>query len=188
MLKKPSPITLLRAACAGLLLTTSMGAMAQWQWVDGTGRKVFSDTAPPASIPDKNIIKSPGPASRTPAAAPMPAATAADGATTPASPAAPVPAVASADKELEARKKQADQAEEARKKAEEQRLAKARAENCDRAKKGKGTMDSGVRVATTNAKGEREVMDDKARADESRRLSDIIRSDCGALPATVSAQ
>jgi hypothetical protein len=43
-------------------------------------------------------------------------------------------------------------------------------------------MDSGVRLATTNAKGEREIMDDKVRAAESRRMEGIIRSECGPLP------
>ena len=44
----------------GLLLACSSAAMAQWQWIDGTGRKVFSDTPPPASIPDKSILRKPG--------------------------------------------------------------------------------------------------------------------------------
>jgi hypothetical protein len=35
-------------------------AIAQWQWIDGQGRKVFSDRAPPADIPAKNILRSPG--------------------------------------------------------------------------------------------------------------------------------
>jgi hypothetical protein len=33
-------------------------------------------------------------------------------------------------------------------------------------------------MATTNAKGEREIMDDKARAAENQRLNAIIQSDC----------
>ncbi|MCV0437418.1 MAG: DUF4124 domain-containing protein [Hydrogenophaga sp.] len=157
-----------------------MAAMAQWQWIDSTGRKVFSDTAPPASVPDKNIIKSPG-APRTPVAAAPTAAPEGDAAPPAAIAAAPAPAapqLPAVDKELEAKKKQAEQAEEARRKAEEQRIAKARADNCARARKAKGTMDSGVRLATTNAKGEREVMDDKTRAAETRRMEEIIRSDC----------
>ena len=41
----------------------SVSAMAQWQWIDGQGRKVFSDRAPPAEIPAKNVLRSPGGAS-----------------------------------------------------------------------------------------------------------------------------
>jgi Domain of unknown function (DUF4124) len=35
------------------------GAMAQWQWIDKDGRKVFSDRAPPPDVADKNIVKRP---------------------------------------------------------------------------------------------------------------------------------
>jgi hypothetical protein len=92
------------------------------------------------------------------------------------------PQIPARDTELEARKKQAELAEEAKKKAEMERVAKVRAESCERARKAKVTMDSGVRLATTNAKGEREIMDDKARAAESQRMDAIIRSDCGPMP------
>jgi len=170
------------AVAAGLLLAACSAASAQWVWKEGE-RKVFSDTPPPASVAEKNIIKRPG--GNVPLAAPPAAATPAEGTTTAAAPApAAAPQLPKVDKELEAKKKLAEDAEEARKKAEEQRVAQARAENCERARKAKGTMDSGVRLATTNAKGEREIMDDKARAAETRRLDDIVRSDCGPLPKT----
>ncbi|MDP2263785.1 MAG: DUF4124 domain-containing protein [Hydrogenophaga sp.] len=147
---------------------TSGWALAQWQWVDATGRKVFSDTPPPASVPDKQILKRPGMRN--------PAPVAAAPATTETAPAAPrLPA---RDEQLEARKKQAEEAEQAKKKAEEERQAKARQENCERAKRAKATMDSGVRIATTNAKGEREIMDDKSRAQENQRIDEIMRADC----------
>ena len=160
----------------GLLLACSSAAMAQWQWIDGTGRKVFSDTPPPASIPDKSILRKPGSGMTLPAPVAEPAAA-------PATTAAPAaPQIPARDNELEAKKKQAEQAEEAKKKAELERLAKARADNCERARKAKITMDSGVRLATTNAKGEREIMDDKAKAAETQRMEGIIKSDCGPLP------
>lgn len=162
---------------AGLLLSCSAVAMAQWQWIDGTGRKVFSDTPPPASIPDKSILKRPGSGMAPPVASAEPTAPAATAATAPAAPQIPA-----RDTELEAKKKQAEQAEEAKKKAEMERVAKARADNCERARKAKVTIDSGVRLATTNAKGEREIMDDKARAAETQRVDTIIRSECGPLP------
>ena len=44
---------------AGLLCIAS-SSMAQWQWLDRSGRKVFSDRPPPADISEKNIIKRPG--------------------------------------------------------------------------------------------------------------------------------
>ncbi|MDP2015628.1 DUF4124 domain-containing protein [Hydrogenophaga sp.] len=170
---KPSWRTLL---LMGLLLAFSSAAMAQWQWVDGTGRKVFSDTPPPASIPDKSILKKPG-MTVAPIVPAEPAPSTALAANAPAAPQIPA-----RDAELEAKKKQAEQAEEAKKKAELDRVAKVRAESCERARKAKITMDSGVRLATTNAKGEREIMDDKAKAAESQRMDGIIRSDCGPMP------
>jgi len=163
---------------AGFLLLACSVASAQWVWKEGE-RKVFSDTAPPASVPEQAIIKRPGGgASRSAPVAPPVAAE--PNAAAPASGTAPqLPTV---DKELEAKKKQTQQAEEARKKAEDQRIAKARAEDCARAKQAKTTLDSGVRLATTNAKGEREVMDDKARAAEAKRLDGVARDNCGPLP------
>lgn len=164
----------------GLLLASSSAAMAQWQWIDGTGRKVFSDTPPPANIPDKSIVRKPGSGMAPPVAVTEPSAPSAGASAAASSSAAPqVPA---RDNELEAKKKQAEEAEEAKKKAETERVAKVRADNCQRARKAKITMDSGVRLATTNAKGEREIMDDKSKAAESQRMDAIIRSDCGPLP------
>lgn len=171
----------LRAALPLAIALSMPAAWAQWQWVDNTGRKVFSDTAPPASIPEKNILKRPGNAT----AASAPGADATSGAAPVAAASAPAPAVpvpSKADAELEARKKQAEAAEEAKKKAEAERVARARADNCDRAKRNKATLDSGSRVAVVNAKGEREFLDDNRRAAETQRLDQIIRSDCGPIP------
>ena len=43
-------------------LLTVTAAQAQWQWVDQNNKKVFSDTAPPPDIPEKYILRRPGPA------------------------------------------------------------------------------------------------------------------------------
>lgn len=165
---------MLRRLCGllSLVVLSSGPALAQWQWVDSTGSKVFSDTPPPASIPDKNILKRPGARmAALPAAAPSTPDTTSTGSVG-------APKVPVRDEQLEARKKQAEDAEKAKKKAEDERVAKARAENCERARRSKSTLDSGIRIATTNAKGEREIMDDKTRAQENQRVDDIIRSDC----------
>jgi type IV secretory pathway VirB10-like protein len=170
---RPFIVVGLAAFCAG---TT----WAQWQWINADGRKVFSDTAPPASIPEKNILKRPGPrmsnAPAEEAAAGGPSGS--SGQSAPTAPAAPVK-----DPQLEAKKKQAEEAEAAKRQAEQERIAKARAENCERAKRAKATLDSGVRIATTNAKGEREILDEKGRAAEAQRIDRIIASDCGPMPA-----
>lgn len=187
MSHRHTPLSLWRPVAFALLtLLASGGAQAQWQWIDGAGAKVFSDTAPPPSIPDKNILKRPG--ARTEVRTSEATTEAAAGAPT----AAPAPKVTGRDDQLEAKKKQAEkQAEEAaqaKKKAETEKFAKARAENCERAKRGKTTFDSGMRIATTNAKGEREIMDDKTRGAETKRLDEIIRSDCGPMPQAAGPQ
>lgn len=166
------------------LSCASLGASAQWQWIDKDGRKVFSDRAPPADIPDKNILKRAG--GRVPSAPPATAPEASDGSATGApgaqAPAAPlVPSTdknAGVDKDLQAKKKQAAEAEAAKRKEEEEKIAKAKVENCARAKQAKATLDSGVRIARTNAAGEREVMDDAAREAELKRIQGIMAADC----------
>ncbi len=175
----PTAHTLWRAlVLAGLTAISAGTAMAQWQWIDGSGRRVFSDTPPPAGTPDKHILKRP-----VGARAALASAVTASAATAASATATTTAAPSGKDSELEARKKQAEQAEQAKKKAELDKLNQARAENCERAKRAKATLDSGIRIATTNAKGEREIMDDKGRASEAQRLDGVIRSDCGPLPA-----
>ena len=149
-------------------------ALAQWQWIDKDGHKVFSDRAPSPEIPQKNILKQPGIKVITPLPSAVALAAPAPLNATKAS----TPKLSGKDAQLEARKKQADDEEDAKKKAEEEKLAKSRADNCDRATKGLLTVQSGVRLAVTNAKGEREFMDDNDRAKESKRLQGIADADC----------
>ena len=48
-----------------------------------------------------------------------------------------------------------------------------------RAKQAKATLDSGVRMGRVSPSGEREVLDDAARATEAKRIQGIMASDCG---------
>ncbi len=156
-------------ACA----TVPLAGLAQWQWIDKDGRKVFSDQSPPADIPLNKILRQPGGRS-VPVAVPVAAA-----ASAPAS-AASAPKLTTKDKGLEDKKKLAEAAEAEKAKAEEERVAKAKAENCARAKQAKAGFDTGARIATTNVKGEREIMDDATRAAETKRIQGIIAADCKA--------
>lgn len=153
----------------------ALSAAAQWQWIGKDGRKVFSDRPPPADIQDKDILKQPGGrggrASVAPAVTEVPAPTVAAAKPN-------VPKISGKDAELEAKKKKLEEEEAAKKKAEEEKVAKAKTANCELAKKGLATFQSGVRVASTNAKGEREIMDDNARAAESKRVQAIVDRDC----------
>ncbi len=154
-----------------------MAASAQWQWIDKDGRKVFSDRAPPAEVLDKNILKRPN--ARAVAAADVATNSAAVSPVTPAPQSvSSAPKLSGVDKELLEKKRKADEAEAVKRKAEEEKFLKAKIENCARAKQGKAGLDSGVRIARTNEKGEREIMDDAARAAELKRIQSIIDADC----------
>jgi len=169
------PMKSLRLTMVVLALTATPVCFAQWQWIDKDGRKVFSDQAPPSGVPEKVILRRPGARA---AADPAQPATQ----TQPGTPVAvaSAPKVSGRDKELEDKKKQAQAAEAEKKKAQDEEIAKLRAENCDRAKRNKMLLDSGARISTANAKGEREVMDDAARLVEGKRLDGVIARDCKA--------
>jgi Domain of unknown function (DUF4124) len=179
---------MLRTFALGALWAVSVAASAQWQWTDAGGRKVYSDRAPPSDVPAKSILKQPGGARAPAVAAEAPAAsagpatgsvaTAANAAASAPKPAASGLRISGKDAQLEAKKKQADDEEAARKKAEEDKLAQDKAQNCERARRAMTTMQSGVRIQQTNAKGEREYLDDAGRAAETRRIQGVITADC----------
>ncbi|MDP9972943.1 type IV secretory pathway VirB10-like protein [Variovorax paradoxus] len=160
----------------GCVCLLPLSASAQWQWIDKSGKKVFSDQPPPTDVPEKNILRRAG--SPPPRGASVPAAAEADAPDAAAPKAAAAPKPAGVDKELEEKTRKAQAEEKAKQAAEAEKNAKAKADNCDRARQGKATFDSGIRVAKINAKGEREIMDDAARAAEQKRLQSIIESDC----------
>ncbi len=165
-------------ALAGWALALS--AAAQYQWIGKDGRKVFSDRPPPADVQEKDILRQPGGRRGAAPAMILDPGEASETAAAPAAakPAASLPKISGKDAELQAKKKKLEEEEAAKKKAEEEKVAKSRADNCERAKKAVGTLQSGVRMSTTNAKGEREFMDDAARAAEAKRLQAIVESEC----------
>ena len=157
------------AAVLGALL--AVPAQAQWKWRDKNGQTQYSDLPPPAGIPESDILQRPN-------TGPRRAVTTAPAAASDAASSAPALAPKGSDPELEAKRRQAEQDVAAKKKAEEEKVAIAKADNCLRAKAQMRTLDSGVRIARTNDKGEREFLDDTARAAETKRTRDIIAADC----------
>lgn len=179
MTSKFASKTLALAIGLSVLALSGAPAFAQWQWVDKDGRKVFSDRSPPVEIQEKNILKRPAGASRVAAAvAVTPEATVLGAAASAPAPKASAPKLTGKDTELEAKKKKAEDEDAAKKKAEAEKVAKTNADNCDRAKSGLATLQSGVRMSSVNAKGEREIYDDAKRASESKRAQDVIDSSC----------
>lgn len=169
--------TLVLAFAAG---SFTLSAVAQWQWTDKDGRRVFSDRSPPAEIQEKDILKRPASSIRqtgAPAADLAQTGKPAAAASAPASKAS-APKLSGKDAELEARKKKAEDDDATRKKAEDEKAAKAKADNCERAKTQVATLQSGVRMGSVSASGEREIMDDGKRAMELKRAQDVIESSC----------
>ncbi len=168
-----SRVWMVLLAVTGALL--ALPSEAQWKWRDKGGRVQYSDLPPPASVGEQDILQRPNGAQRQVAAPAAPvaraaaAASAASGATL---------APKTVEPELEAKRRKVEEEKAAQAKAEEQKLAAARADNCGRAKAQLRTIDDGIRIARTNASGEREILDDKARAEERKRTAEIMASDC----------
>lgn len=162
-----------RTALAGALLLASLaplGAQAQWKWREG-GRVQYSDRPPPPSVAEKDIISRPAGGVRpapvvAPAAAAEPAASAASA------------AVPASDPKLEARKREAEQKQAAEQKAREEKLAADRKQNCDQAQTYLRTLESGMRIARVNDRGDREFLNDEQRSAEAARARQVIASDC----------
>jgi hypothetical protein len=155
--------------CAALF--SALPAHAQWKWKDASGQVHISDRPPPADVPDTSIIQRPAtPTARRAVPAAANASVAASGPT-----AASKPRV---DAELDARIRKAEQEQKAKAKAEEERVAASRAENCQRARQQLAALESGMRVARMNDKGEREYLDDAQRASEVQRARQLIASEC----------
>jgi hypothetical protein len=159
----------LLAALLGSLL--ALPAQAQWKWRDKSGLTQYSDLAPPPGTPDADILQRPHVIqARAPVAA-APAASAASGAADTLKPKTVEP-------ELEAKRRKAEQEKADKAKVEDARRVAAQADNCARAKGYLRTLQDGVRITRANDKGEREYLDDKARADETKRTRDIVAADC----------
>ena len=172
----------LKLALFAIAMTATFNATAQYMWLDAAGRKVFSDQPPPANIPAKRILQQPGKAA---VAAPVASSDAEDktaektaDATETAVKTVPAPKIVSKDKDLEAAKKKIEDEAAAKKKIEQDKRSADMADNCVRAKQAKSTLDSGVRLTHTNAKGERGYMDEATRTVETKRIEGIIASDC----------
>jgi len=168
---------LLAALACALATTLAAGdALAQWVWRDRNGQVHASDRPPPRDVPERDIVQRPA-APPTTRAAPAPA----PGGDAPAAPAA-AGTPARVDPELEARRRAAEQQQQARQRQEaaqaEAQAAQQRAENCERARAHLRQLDSGMRIARVNERGERIVLDDAERAAETQRARQVVASDC----------
>ena len=174
---RPHLIRSVSTVLAAVLVLIALPVEAQWKWKDKSGHVQYSDLPPPVGTPDQDILLRPTAQRRNTLAAPTPPTSAASSAQVVASASGPL-APKLVDPELEARRKKAEGEQAVKNKAEEDRVAALKADNCARARSQLRTLDSGIRVTRTNDKGEREFLDDKQRADETRHAKDAIAADC----------
>lgn len=168
----PAVATLMLALLGGNVCAQTAAVPLAWKWIDGSGQVQFSDLPPPLSVPDKNILERPTVQQlRAAAAAAAAAASAAAVASTGAG-------VTRTDPELEARRRRAADEQAAQQRQAQDRDNALRADNCRRARAHLAALSDGLRMTRTNAQGEREVLDDNARAQEMQRARGVVASDC----------
>lgn len=164
------PVKQLVASLA--LCAFASAAWAQYVWTDEKGAKQFSDMPPPASVPKNRILKQPGGAIKSVAAAASTAAAPAS-----AEGAAPKASLSAAEKNADFMKRRAEQAEKDKKAASEAQAARDKAQNCEKARKYQNALASGQRLASTDGNGERVFLNDEQRSREMRDTSRIL-ADC----------
>ena len=156
-------------------------ALAQYQWLDERNQMVFSDRAPPVSIPRERILRVPEtrPAVLKPAVGAKDPGTGPGGTTVAATAAAADPQASLADRDMAFRNRQLEQAEANRKAAEERGRKAQLASACNDARDSVRLLQSGTRISRLNASGEREYLSDaerRSRLDSARRN---LSSHCG---------
>lgn len=157
---KRIPLQHLAAAMLALTVLQSAGPVyAQYVWVDEKGVKQYSDMPPPPSVPASRILKQPGAASQP--TEPSPTNTRQEPST--------------ADKNVEFRKRKAEQAEKEKKAAEEARLAAEKSKNCERAREYQRALESGERISRTATNGERSFLTDEQRTQELNEARRIVQ-------------
>lgn len=157
-------------------LTLSGSALAQWKWRDAQGQVLYSDRPPPSSVPERDVLQTPAAAApriRVISSLPLGASAPAEAASQPKGKSEAKP-----DAEADARRRKLDQEQADKARIEEQKNAAARRENCSQARSYLRSLEDGMRIARTNEKGEREILDDKQRAREAEHARSVIGSDC----------
>lgn len=157
---------------AALLLVAAAASAQQYKWVDRNGRTQYGDV-PPAGV----------------------RATALRGPSTPPRPAVPAPAekagekadekaevkkgpLTPAEQEAAFRKRREEAEKERQKQAQAQEQSAAKKQNCAIAQNQLRTMESGQRIARTDANGERYFLEDRQIAQEAARARQAVQQWC----------
>ena len=157
---------LLLAIVAAAVSGAAIGAQT-YKWTDAQGKVHYSDQPPPAEVKEPITVKTPRQSS---AATPTATPTGKD--------AAPAKAKTYVEQEADFKKRQVETAE--REAAEKKKAAEAaeKKQTCMQARSQLKGMQSGGRITQTNAKGEREYMNDAQVGQEIERLKKLEASAC----------
>jgi hypothetical protein len=172
-------------------LAAAPNAFAQYQWRDPNGRMVYSDMPPPASVPPSAVLRAParqtsagapGGSGATASASPAPglraAASGTAAAVAPGTVTAATPARSAAEQEMDFRKRRLEREQAERKASEAQAATQRAAAVCSDARTQVRTLESGLRMARVNERGEREVVDEASRAAQLEAARRAIREHC----------
>lgn len=153
--------TLLLSLFVAASATTLLANAQTYQWKDGKGRTVISDTPPPGSARTQQTVGG----QQTP-----PVTTSGDK--------APEAAKSTAEKDLEFKKRQQEAKEKAEKDAKEQAVTAEKKENCERARRNLSALESRQPVAQVDENGQQKLMDNSQREQEMERARKIIADAC----------
>ena len=145
--------TAIAGLAAGVACTPAFAAL--YKWTDANGRVIYSDQPPPGNVKVETINAPPPPAN-------------------------PNAVKDLAVKDAELKKAKQARADEETKAAKSRVEANQMREQCERARGQMITLGNSDQVVlySTNAQGERVVMDDAARIRERQRLDAWIRDNC----------
>ncbi|MCE2988882.1 MAG: DUF4124 domain-containing protein [Burkholderiales bacterium] len=165
-----------------VLLATATVAAQVYRWVDKDGKVHFSDQPPPNDAKGVTAKKVDArPASGSVATPPPSPAAAKDGKVDPKAPpkdAKPESQKTLAEKAKDFEKRREDDAKAAKKAEEQAKVDRSNQERCTQAQRYLRDLESGRPIATSNAKGERELMDDAARTAEMNRARAAVSESC----------
>lgn len=159
---RPLRVALAWAAAAVAFASLPAPAAAQYQWLDERNQMVFSDLAPPSTIPPERILRVPEPKA-IPAVAPPAAG---------GNAAAKGGQSSNADREMAFRKRQMEQVEASRAAAAERARKEEAAMACNDARNSIRLLESGTRITSMAPNGERTYLSEserKARLDTAKR-------------------
>jgi hypothetical protein len=145
--------------CAVGIAFAATALAQQYRWVDKDGKVGYGDTPPPGVqvTPLKPPVSAP--------AAPAPAAKKDGG-------------MMELNPEAAFRKRQQERREKEEKSAKERADAEAKRVNCEQSQASLRSLQSGQRITTINAAGERVFIDDQERAKEIERTQRAVNDWC----------